>query len=258
MLSLSVQEQGASATLRGAILLYGAGPQSGETFATVHDVAPIKGRPEIMAGRLVNEADMVGLMQGLSKAGSSHGVTWLDERLLAKGNDRMVWWNPPGHRAMFFEKSKYNERTFTGGAVCPVPGLVWMAVRGVGLFVYAIKGGDRPCRDTALFQAPFFNVWGSGEICRGNVDLPAEEQTWSPDAWESVLFGSRFTHPNFTQKARLTRKQDPATFWKRMVGTPAASFPEGQLVELPLTVADLLAPDVRDRLAAIPKPEGEF
>ena len=148
--------------------------------------------------------------------------------------------------------------TFTGSAVCPVPGLVWMAMPGHGLYVYAIKGALRPDQQTQLYQAPFFNVWGRGRVCIGSAFLPTEEKKWSSEAWEQTFFGSRFTHPNFSEKNRLIQGASPTKFWKGMVGKPAEAFPEQKLVQMPLMVADLLDRMLLDTLAKLPKPKGEF
>lgn len=255
MLQLSVTESGHSATLSAAILLYG---DNRTTYATVHEVKPIKDRPEIMPGRLVTEADLVALAKDLSSGAEAIATHWIDPGVLAKGQDRLIWWTPPGKRPMFFQASGRNNDTFTGSAVCPVPGLVWMAMPGHGLYVYAIKGALRPDQQTQLYQAPFFNVWGRGRVCIGSAFLPTEEKKWSSEAWEQTFFGSRFTHPNFSEKNRLIQGASPTKFWKGMVGKPAEAFPEQKLVQMPLMVADLLDRMLLDTLAKLPKPKGEF
>ncbi len=148
--------------------------------------------------------------------------------------------------------------TFNGNAVCPVPGLVWMAMPGNGLYVYAVKGKDRPVIGTQLFQAPFFNIWGRGKVCAGNAVLPSEGERSNPLEWEKVIFGSYFTHPNFSEASRLVKGISPANFWKQMVEAPSAEFPENRLVKLPLTVADLLERTLLDTLRKLPVPKGEF
>lgn len=257
MLSFGVSERGASATMRSAILLYG-GEDRSTGFATVHDVDDHNGRPTIMPGRLLQEADLAEMIKGIATAKASAETVWLDSRVLAKGPDRVIWWSAPGKRSMFFEKSSYNAKTFDGGAVCPVPGLIWMAMPSNGLYVYAFKGDGRPGPDTKLWQAPLFNIWGSGKVCVGSARLPSIEQQATLEAWEQTVFGSRFTHPNFTQKDRLIKGAEPASFWKRMVAKPAEAFPREKLVGVPLTIADLLERQVLDRLKAMPRPTGEF
>lgn len=254
MLELQVSNSGSVAAMSGAILLYGGQP----SIATVHKVDMIQGRPEIMPGRLLRDDDLVRIAAGVASAGASDTTQWIDPTMLGKGPDRMIWWSPPGKRAMFFKASSHNKGSFDGYANCPIPGLVWMAMPGSALYVYAVKGDQRPDQQTVLHQAPLFNVWSRGRICVGSAHLPSESEQGSQQAWEKVLFGSNFTHPNFTQANRLTKGRSPTKFWKEMVDKPTEAFPEDVLVRLPLTVGQLLERTVLDLLAKIPKAKGEF
>lgn len=169
----------------------------------------------------------------------------------------MIWWSPPQRRSLFFKKSSHIPETFDGRAVCPCPGLVFMANERE-MYVYAFKGTDAPSRQTKLYQAPFFNVWSQGKVCVGNADVPKDDRREDPEAWERMFFGSNFTHPNFTQKDRLTVGVDPAHFWKAQVEKPDAEFPDQVLFDLDLNVDDLMRVDLRARLAAVPRATGEF
>lgn len=265
MLEITVQEGGRTATLSGAILLYTqdrAGSidnrETPANYATIHSVAPVMGRPEIAPGRLLTQRDLKILAQGIETINHDNVTQWFDPGMLAKSADRMIWWTPPARRPVFFKKSSFNDKTFDGHAVCPTPGLIWMAMPGKGLYVYAVKGAHRPTPETPLYQAPFFNVWGRGQVCIGSASLPGENDKWEPGAWEKTFFGSHFTHPNFTQPDRLIKGEEPPTFWKRMVQRPAKRFPEERLVQIPLVAGDLLERLTLDKLAALPKPQGEF
>jgi PRTRC genetic system protein B len=264
MLSLTTQSNQSTAALVGAVLLYGhnnraVSSSTEPAIATVHSVEyDGGGRPLIMPGRLITEADLVTIAKGCAHARGSLQTEWLDTRVLARGPDRMIWWSAPCKRAMFFAKSTYNGKTFDGSASCPVPGLVWMARPGDGLYVYACKGAERPTMQTQLYQAPLFNIWGRGKVCVGSAALPDEKSTGDPGEWEKVVFGSRFTHPNFTEPDRLVFGECPAKFWQKMVVRPRATFPEEKLVEVPLRVEQLLERDVVDTLNKWPRPQGEF
>lgn len=262
MLAVSVNEVGKSATLSAAILLYGDGVIYGDGrdngFATVHKVATIATRPEIMPGRLLTQKDLAHLATGLGLRNSRLGTNWVDPSILAQGPDRIIWWSSPGTRSMFFKPSGFDKETFEGYANCPVPGLVWMAMPEHGLYVYGVKGHRRPDQGTRLYQAPFFNVWGRGKVCLGSAQRPVDEKRWDVQSWEQTLFGSNFTHPNFTEKDRLIKGMRPGAFWKSMVEKPLKKFPEHRLVEMPLDVKDLLDPLVLSRLSKLPVPKGEF
>lgn len=264
MLDITVTESGRSAALSGAILLYTQTRRGYEsqdeavTYATIHTVKPINGRPEIAAGRLLTQKDLQLIATGIENSDQDGLAQWFDPGMLAKSGDRMIWWTPPAMRPLFFKKSSHNDKTFDGHAVCPTPGLIWMAMPGKGLYVYAVKGADRPTKETQLFQAPFFNVWGRGQVCIGTASLPNEEDRWEPQAWEKTFFGSHFTHPNFAQPDRLILGEDPATFWQKMIKRPAKRFPEDRLVQIPVVAGDLIDRLVLDKLNALPRPKGEF
>lgn len=265
MLNITVSESGRTASLSGAILLYSQGKAasfevdgSPVSYATIHPLTPINGRPEIGPGRLLTQNDLQLVVKGIETSAHDNVAQWFEPGMLAKSADRMIWWTPPVLRPMFFKKSGHNDKTFDGHAVCPTPGLVWMAMPGEGLYVYAVKGNERPSKETPLHQAPFFNVWGRGKVCIGSASLPSESDRNDPQAWEKTFFGSHFTHPNFAQPDRLIHGKDPAMFWNKMIKRPAKRFPESRLVQIPLVTGDLLDRLVLDKLSKLPRPKGEF
>lgn len=247
-----------TSVLSGAILLYTGSKGSQTSFATVHQIQMMGEVPQIMPGRPMTEADKSELYEGLNDKACVAGVKWIPTSVLAQGPGRMIWWTPPMKRSMFFKKSSMNKGTFDGRNVCPVPGMVWAAVSGQGLYVYAVKGADRPTEKTALFQAPLFNVWSSGKVCSGNASQPKGDQAFEPEAWEKFFFGSEFSHPNFTQRNRLIKGQQATSFWSKMVKEPSESFPDKALVPVDLRVEDLLSPVFLDKLASWPRAQGEF
>jgi len=260
MLNFTVPASDDRLVLRAALLVYGKPPNywgDDSAIATVHAVEMHNERPTITEGRLATVADLQNLVTVLGRSRQNANAEWLESRVLARGSDALIWWSAPCKRPLFFEPSSYNSKTFQGQGVCPIPGLVWMVIRG-DLYVYAVQGDARPTRDTQLYQAPFFNVWGRGQVCMGNASLPGDERRGDIEAWEQVLFGSRFSHPNFTEADRLVLGVEPCAFWKAMVEEPPATFPEKLLVQIPLRVGDLLELDVKDRLARIQRPKGEF
>lgn len=254
-MKFEVINEGDSYKLSAAVLIY-TNPHQRHAFATKHEVEPFAGRPVIRPGSPFTEEDYKVLVQAMAPAEQPR-MQWHDPRLLAKGLGRMVWWAPPKKRSLFFKKSGHNQATFDGRGICPNPGLVFMAT-DKDLYIYAFKGASAPTPETRLYQAPFFNVWSRGQVCVGNAARPQNERRDDLDAWERMFFGSHFTHPNFTQKDRLTIGADPAVFWKGQVDKPASVFPEKVLYDLKLTVSDLMQVDYTKRLEAIPAAKGEF
>lgn len=240
----------------GGHYVYGEERAMPDAIATVHHVTERAGRPVIGAGRAMSEADYLNMVKVLAPAERPQMV-WQDQRVLARGLGRVIWWTPPAKRAMFFDvSSHFEEKSFKASGVCPLPGLVWQT-DGQSLYVYAVKGNATPTRDTPLCQAPLFNVWARGQVCHGSASAPKGDRSMDIDAWERFLFESNFTHPNFAEKDRLIKGRDPHEFWKEMLSTKPEAFPEETLVELDLKVADLLEPDFKNRVNGI-RAQGEF
>lgn len=255
MKELKVSNEGDSYQLGAAVLVY-TNTERRHAFATKHEVDVNSGRPVIRPGTPFTEEDYAFLVTAMAPAEQPR-MQWHDPRQLAKGLGRVIWWSPPKRRSLFFKKSSHNKATFEGKGTCSCPGLVFMAAEK-SMYVYAFKGSDAPNPKTKLYQAPFFNVWSAGQVCVGNAALPREDQRDNLDAWERMFFGSHFTHPNFTEKDRLTVGHDPVKFWKAQVSKPSASFPEAVLFDLNLEVSGLMQVDFASRLAKIRRAEGEF
>lgn len=256
---------GAQYELAAALLLYKrkTGSQYSSTeqtapdaIATVHHVSELDGRPIIGAGRPMTEADYMNMVKVLAPSARPQ-MQWQDDSVLAKGLGRLIWWTPPMKRAMFFKTSThFEEKSFTDKGYLALPGMVWQT-DGRDLFVYAIAGSARPSPDMALYQAPLFNIWAKGQVCHGSANAPKGEKADDPKEWEKFLFGSHFTHPNFSQKDRLIKGEDPHAFWKRMLAEKPDTFPAEVLVPLKLKVRDLLEPDFRSKIAGL-RANGEF
>lgn len=252
-------------TLQKAILVYGvpksnpydSDPSLAITHATINEVEMKSGVPVLQAGRLMTQTDLKNLVSGLSQSQSLSVPAWIDTTMLALGAGRMIWYTPACQRAMFFKASSLSKETFEAQGQLPTPGLVWMVRQGA-LFVYAYKGTGRPEKESKLYQAPFFNVWSQGKVCTGNAAMPVGDNTAIPHMWVDAFFGSNFTHPNFKEKDRLLKGVCPIEFWKSMTENPLPVFPEGRLVDLPLKVGDLLAPDLDMKLAKVERARGEF
>lgn len=252
-MKFEANSSGPSYKLTHALLVYQS-PETHGSYATKHPVGLLNGKPMIRPGSPLTEGDYKALIEGL-KPKERPAIEWNDPAILAKGMGRLIWWTPPRKRAMFFKGSSHSVLPVTGNAICPNPGLVFMAGPRT-LHVFAFTGDAAPTRQTKLYQAPFFNVWSDGKVCVGNATVPADDQRSNLDAWERFFFGSHFTHPNFGQKDRLTLGVEPCAFWQKQLKRPTKTFPERVLVDIKLTVNDLLALDFYERPHV--RAQGEF
>src|SRR5258706_5478467 len=96
----------------------------------------------------------------------------------------MAWWRAPCKRTVWFEaEDGADEGIGTRHGPASHPALVFAAAGGKW-YVFAVKDKGRPGPDTPLYRAPYFNVWKTGEICTGNVRLPAAKRAAAIEAYE--------------------------------------------------------------------------
>jgi PRTRC genetic system protein B len=200
-----------------AILFYGS------SFASVHDIennALLAGRP--LGTRALREA-----LEAL------HGATleWLPSSVLAYGGKRLVWFEAPQPRALFFETNDEALNALSG-MIFPMPGLLFEAGER-SLKVWAYRGEGRPARDEAICVAPFFNT-SRGSVCLGSMRRPATFDASCGEAWSSSYFSAAFTHQ--TQPGSLSSHPgSPAELWleakSRGRFDPAWLIPTGQSLE---------------------------
>jgi PRTRC genetic system protein B len=221
--------------LQEAVLIYRGGQNT--ALATVHDIGQIDGTPVILAGKPILPHAAIQLARDLSH-NVWHGG-FLPETVLYLDGDLLMWWVPPHRRHLAFHtpqvcKGGKKER----GAVVPHPGLVFAASSRMWS-VWAVKGAKRPTPDTPLYQAPYFNVWEGGKICKGNVDIPDGATAEKIEAWHAAFFQSYFTHPNVSNKL-VKYEGGSVAFWRDMLDGKFLRFPQKVLVSLETTLQDVL------------------
>ncbi|WPU94695.1 PRTRC system protein B [Mucilaginibacter sabulilitoris] len=102
-----------------------------------------------------------------------------------------VWYTPPQEVTLFFSDS-LGIKSGNG----KVPAMIWRAGRE-SLAVYALKGNRKPTEKTALYHAPFFNIYHDGKVCMGNVRIDIGQETRLEDfmqQWEKYYWNSYFSH----------------------------------------------------------------
>ena len=126
-------------------------------------------------------------------------------------------------KAMWFTKAQRRELFFTQKLGIPngtasIPPMLWVADRQ-SLSVFALGRNRRPTKDTKLYYAPFFNIYASGDVCMGTVDIQVKQTNCLEafiHAWETYFFGSYFSH--------LMEKHNPiegncVLLWESLVNT---------------------------------------
>lgn len=106
-------------------------------------------------------------------------------------NGFALWYTPPMRRQMLFISSLgLNEGSYA------LPGLIWKADRN-HISIFAIKQTSRPTLSSQLYHAPFFNVYESGNVCMGTVNIDIDQYSCLEtfiSQWETYFFRSKFSH----------------------------------------------------------------
>lgn len=232
MSRVAIAETGdATLTLRNAVLLYRTGNTS-HVYATLHDIAEDgHGRPSLLAGRPMTLPELATFAHAAAARTAYQG--FLDGRVLYVAPNTLAWWCPPARRHVWFRADKPLGET---AGETEQPALIFVA-HAAAWFVFAVKGAERPTATTPLYHAPYFNVWKTGGICTGNVDIPEQPGPAAIAAYEGAFFRSHFTHPNHDRVVR--RRGGAMQLWRDLLD--GAAFPESCLIARKETLAEAIA-----------------
>lgn len=216
-------------TLQSALLVYRSA--HGGVYVTAHEVARGDGASRLGPGRPIERASLSKLLDGAK--GELTLAGWLDARIVYMAPGVIAWERLAAPRGVHFKSEKpIGERAGT----TPHPRLIF-AVTGGHWYVWAaIDGGRGP--DLALFHAPYFNVWESGEICTGNVRLPRTLTPGAIEGFEDAFFRSRFTHPNHDRLT--THPKGAAALWLELLDGRHATFPQESLAPFGRTLGQVM------------------
>lgn len=148
-------------------------------------------------------------------------------------NGSVLWYTKAGKAKLFFA-----ETLDIPDGTAEVPALLWYAGRN-SLSVFALASNRRPTEKTRLYHAPFFNVYESGSVCMGNVNVSMKNCASVErfiQLWESYFFNSYFSH--------LIDQHNPVkgnivNIWKELIKT-GKPFPKEVLKRTNTTIKKLL------------------
>lgn len=144
-----------------------------------------------------------------------------------------IWYTPVQKVNLFFK-----ECLQIPCGIAPIPALLWKADR-TQLWLYALKGKEKPFFDTVLYQAPFFNIYENGAVCMGTVEKTAEKANCLErfiEIWEQAFWNSYFSHLNGDTSPV---QGNIIQLWNRLVGTNKP-FPQKVLRKQGLTLKQLI------------------
>ncbi|KVP60784.1 hypothetical protein WK72_18960 [Burkholderia ubonensis] len=207
-----------------ALLLYRNSTET-RVYVTRHAARIVDGVPTLLAGEPVTERQLATFAAAATNHAGQQG--FVHERVIFAGSGVVAWWMPACVRHVWF-KSEKPLGTRAGPAHQPA---LFFIAQGDSRHVFALAENARPQRETPLFQAPYFNVYSSGSVCTGNVEITKQPTAADVEQYEDEFFRSRFTHPN---AVKLIRGGSISTLWRQLLD--GAEFPTDRLVELDLTV----------------------
>ncbi|HHV7520166.1 TPA: PRTRC system protein B [Burkholderia orbicola] len=210
--------------LDSALLLYRNSTDT-RVYVTRHAARVVDGMPTLLAGEPVTERQLAAFTAAAAKHASQHG--FVHERVIFAGSGVVAWWMPAGVRHVWFKSDK---PLGTRAGPAHQPALLFIA-QGDSRHVFALAENARPQRGTALFQAPYYNVYSSGSVCTGNVEIAKQPSAADVERYEEEFFRSRFTHPN---APKLIQGGSISTLWRQLLD--GAEFPTERLVAVDLTV----------------------
>lgn len=120
----------------------------------------------------------------------------------------------------------------------PVPPMLWKASRKT-LTVFALAKNDTPNMKTVLYKAPFFNIYDTGNVCMGTVEVDIDRHTHLEafmQQWEELFFNSKFSH---VLGGKSPVKGNIIQLWQSLADA-RKRFPISSLVKHTLTMKNLL------------------
>lgn len=148
-------------------------------------------------------------------------------------NGSVLWYTKARKTKMFFIESLEIPK-----GMAEVPAMLWYANKQ-NLMVFALATDRRPTEKTALYHAPFFNVYEGGNVCMGTVDVNIKNSASIEEftiAWEDYFLNSYFSH---LMEDHNPIKGNCVSLWKKLIQTGEA-FPKEVLKKNNRTLKNLL------------------
>lgn len=230
-------------SLQTAVLLYGtSGGMSTTRYATIHPVTcEDGGQPVIREGQPADRKALLAFAQSLTDSCAiPSGV--LSPNILSVGPEHVVWFAPPSRETYFFKTRNVAEGAVSVGTRAGeafTPGMIF-AVREKTMWVFAVKGKERPDENTPLYHCPLMNVYQDGKVCTGSMPLPASTMAASVKEWQKSFWSSAFSHPNMPKAVNY--KGGLHAFSIDLLDGKFKKFPERYLRRIPgLTLGKFVA-----------------
>jgi len=108
-----------------------------------------------------------------------------------KATGEVIWYTPAQEVNVFFAAAL--------GIPCgkaKVAPMIWKAGKE-SLSVFSLNKNKKPKAETALYHAPFFNIYNNGNVCMGTVDVQIKQDCCLEEfmeQWQNYFWNSYFSH----------------------------------------------------------------
>ncbi|WP_121329928.1 MULTISPECIES: PRTRC system protein B [unclassified Flavobacterium] len=146
----------------------------------------------------------------------------------------VIWYTPAQKVDLFFV-----EGLGIANGKASVPPLLWKASKNT-LSIYAMDTQIEINEQTALYHAPFCNVYKDGKVCLGTVSVNIQADCLLEEfisLWEQYFFNSYFSHVIGNTSPV---KGNIIQLWQKLVGR-SKTFPLKSLLKNGLTIKNLLS-----------------
>ena len=217
--------------LKKALLIYTN--SKGQVFCTLNGIQEKQGKSILKEGVAVKGENLAELFDLLGRTPREElkQMHWKNERLLAEGAGKLLWYAPAKRREIFF--SCQNKKLMAiSGKEFPFPALLFLADKDT-LSVFVLPSSRRPNQNTKLYEAPFWNVSKGGRIC---LPTGARNSFHTMEEWEEIFYRSAFSHSGGASfKSGTVEKIFP-----QLVKDKKSKFPVKNCFKKSFTVGDLL------------------
>jgi PRTRC genetic system protein B len=205
-----------------------------ESYDIGHNGKPINAHP-------LNEKEMSALSELLQTTQEVKGGYLKSKGILPanvlyvnqQANGYAVWYTPPQEVNLFFV-----EGLNIPSGKFHVPAMLWKA-NADHLSVYGLTGKTKPTENARLCHAPYLNIYVSGQVCMGTVQINIAKSTCLEEftkTWEQYFFNSNFSH---SISGNNSTKSNTTELWRSLAGKGEV-FPQHELIKTSLTLKQII------------------
>ena len=197
-----------------------------------HQLSEKKGKLSMAEGHPVTRSTIDTLLS----LNAMQTLQYVPEQVVAVGTNALAWVQERQPRHLLFHGARDPAVAALDNQSFEQPRLLFIG-RGLGLSVYALRGTERPSARTALYFAPYFNVFSNHQVCSGSMTRPSSLTPEQTGAWSESFFRSNFTHGGDSNK----RWAYPGTYRELWEAVRAAGeFKDEWLVPAGVTLEEAL------------------